>query len=127
MKSNHPSVFTHQFALSFRKPILSSELKAHIEGFMLKLSTALAGPQDEIVGHIKGLLTTHDGEYVMFNITSLREGVRSKGDIKDRINNAEFKVNIILYGIGLTVIETVFKTLFNSSFSNDLSLDNTGL
>ncbi len=72
MKSDHPSVFAHQSTLSFRKPISDSELKSKIEHFLIKLSTELAGPHKEIVGHIKGLLNTHTSEHVMFSITSLK-------------------------------------------------------
>ncbi len=118
MNSNHPSVFTHQSMLSFRKQILESELKNRFESFLLKLCTELAGSNKEIIGHIKGLLNTHDGNHLLVSITSLKEGIHSKGELSGSVKNAEFKLNIILYGIGLSKIEAVFNDIFASSFPN---------
>ncbi len=118
MNSDHPSVYAYQATLSFKKPLSDSELKSRIDQFLLRLGRELAGPGSEILGHVKGLLNTPDGEHVMFSLTSLTEGVQSKGKLSGSTETADFTVNIILYGIGTDVIEAVFKEIFNLSFSD---------
>ncbi len=58
----------------------------------------------------------------MFSLTSLGEGVQSKGEMSDSIKDAEFKLNIILFGIEMSRIESIFKDLFHSSFPHSSDL-----
>ncbi len=116
--SDQPSVFTYQITLRFRKPISGSVLKAHIEAFLLELSTNLTASGGGIVGHIKGLLDTHDCGHLMFSITSLIEGVQSKGDLSGHIKNAEFRLNVILFKVGTGEIESVCMEMLNAVYSN---------
>ncbi len=62
MEADHPSVFTHQSALSFQRQITVPELTKRVESLLLKLAKELAGANGEIIGHIKSLLGHNAGD-----------------------------------------------------------------
>ncbi len=112
----NPIAYASKEKLIFEDTIPVLELKALIEKFFSELIDDLLLGGCKLIGHIKGLLISQDKGHLMFSITSLKEGLRFKGEMKEGINSAVLTINIIVYGIEQNVIESMFQKVFRKNF-----------
>ena len=117
--SDQPATFARKAAIRFDVPLPGQVLQARIGNTLQKLAADLA--VGEMVGHIKGILITENQGSEIFSITSLREGTCYRGDLWGDIREAEFSLNIILYGIEPAKIKSVFEGMLSSS-GNDCTV-----
>jgi hypothetical protein len=105
----HPVVYAQKISITFDAAILDAELRLRIERFLMDLTRRLKNDGCELIGHIKGLFAADSAGYLMFSITSPDEPPKFKGEINSKITGAQMSVNVIVYGVGLKIVETAFE------------------
>jgi hypothetical protein len=105
----HPTVYAHKMSIVFDTTVKDKELRLRVENLLKDLTQSLRNEGCELIGHIKGLLAADERGYLMFSLSSHDEPVRFKGKLKTGITEAEMTVNIIVYGVGLEIIEAAFR------------------
>lgn len=112
----HPAVFAHKAGLAFDGAMREIELKARIDAFLSELTAGLKRHGCALIGHIKGLVKAGEKGHLVFSVTSFGEGARFQGRLHGGISMALFTVNVIVYGVGLRAVETVFQESFHRHF-----------
>ena len=111
-----PAVFAHRADLAFDDAMRESELKARIDAFLSELTASLKHRGCALIGHIKGLVKAGENGHLVFSVTSFGEGARFQGRLRAGTSKALFTVNVIVYGVELHAVETVFRESFHRHF-----------
>lgn len=116
----HPTVYARKVNLAFKAGMQEIELKARIDTFLCELTDALKQSGCELIGHIKGLIVADGKGHLMFSLTSFEEATRFQGKLHAGIFTGLLTVNIIVYGVELNIVETVFQKTFHKYFGQAL-------
>ncbi len=111
-----PTIFSSKQDLKFCVHIEASDLKAKTKAFIFELTKDLKHSGCRLIGHIKGLVNAGNNGYLMFSITSFKEGARFKGKIVDRVEYATITINVIVYAIEQKIVKTLYQKAFNKHF-----------
>lgn len=80
-----------------------SSLVSQLKAIALKLNEAGCS----IIGHIKAVIKTNAGGYVLISTTSVDQEPHLKGRLPNEIHHAELTINVIVYGIEKSVVEKI--------------------
>jgi hypothetical protein len=108
----HPAVYARKMNIAFDAAMKDEELRFRVERFLTDLTRSLRNDGCELIGHIKGLFVADEGGHLMFSVTSHDEPAQFKGELHAGITGGIMTVNIIVYGIELKIVETMFKKAF---------------
>jgi hypothetical protein len=121
-RHGHPTVFARKIDIAFDDPLEEADLKSRIGNFLNYLTKSLENERCELIGHIKGLCAAEGGNHLMFSVTSFDETVHYKGTMHGVITGATLTMNIVVFGVGLEIVEKVF----HESFKKHLGPGHTG-
>ncbi len=113
-----PTAFSSKKRLKFDKTMTGARLKKELNYFLSFLIKDLKQNGCKLIGHVKGLVDVHDKGHLMFSITDFDEKVRFKGGLGplQKVKEIEFTINIIVYGIELSPVKSVFKKAYDKFF-----------
>ncbi|MCP3954180.1 MAG: hypothetical protein GY697_18485 [Desulfobacterales bacterium] len=111
---NHiePAVFASKEYLTFSSPISAIELQTRLNSFLGGLTKALRHNGCLLIGHIKGLVSARDKGHLMFSVTSFGADAHFKGTLTDGAKQAEFTINVIVYGVDKNIIGDLYRKAF---------------
>jgi hypothetical protein len=106
--NRHPAVYARKMSIMFDTAVKDTELRIRAEHLLRDLTQTLKKEGCELIGHIKGLFAAGDAGHLMFGVTSYDEPAHFTGGLNSGITEAIMTVNIIVYGVGLEIIEAAF-------------------
>lgn len=113
----HPTIYARKISIVFDAVMQERDLKSGTEKFLTELILDLRNEGCKLIGHIKGLFTADVKGHLMFSVTSFAETAHFKGKLHAGITRAFLTVNVIVYGVGLTIVEDAFTKAFRKHLS----------
>ena len=111
-----PTAHAFHERIKFEDKISGAELKKKMDSFLAFLVKDLKLNGCNLIGHIKGLANTQNNGHLMFSTTGFDEKVRFKGTLLGKIEDIEFTINIIIYGIEQLIVKRVFEKAYDEFF-----------
>lgn len=122
----NPAACACRHHLVFDDAISAIELRSKTALLLAELASRLAGPEDRLIGHIKGLIDAGEKGHLLFSITSFEEGLRLKGELLDGVTDAALTVNVIVYGVEEGAVEEMLDDAFTRHFGGNRSSGDGG-
>lgn len=107
-----PTAVVRKRPIIFTRSVPANAFQQQIGRFLTETTEALLKNGYQVIGHIKGVVTTERSGHMMFSLTSIQEGPRFKGELSGEITCAEMVLNIIVYGIEKTLIERLVEDVY---------------
>jgi len=101
-----PTAFAMRGSLTLQGIGSDTELRAAADAFLSELTGCLREQGCRLIGHIKGVFEAggEKGE-LFFSVTSFDQKTRYKGKLTGSLEDIDFALNVIVYGVEAEKIE----------------------
>jgi hypothetical protein len=94
-----PTIYAGEFRVHFPEPINDRELKERISTFLASLLDFLYSQGCRLIGHIKGLVLTEKGGFLLLSTTSFLVKDAFKGNLPALTSKANLTLNVMVFGV----------------------------
>jgi hypothetical protein len=103
---DHPAVYARQVSLILAEARAGSDWERGLTAFLAGLAGSLRQADCLLIGHIKGVLETSDDSRLFFSLTTFQGRPRLKGQLATASTHGRLTLNVIVYGVETSVLES---------------------
>ena len=94
-----PTAFATRGSLTLRGIGSDRELRGAADAFLSELKGCLREQGCRLIGHIKGVFEAGEKGQLFFSVTSFDQKTRYKGKLTGSLEEIDFALNVIVYGV----------------------------
>jgi len=94
-----PTIFAGEFRIHFPTTLSEREVRERVSAFLSGLLDFLYHEGCRLIGHIKGLIQTEGGGYLLMSTTSFQVKEAFKGNLSNTVSRASLTLNVMVFGV----------------------------
>jgi hypothetical protein len=102
------AAFSSRYRIIFNIPPSGIDLKCLIEKIMLRIAEDCAELKAKLIGHIKCIAETEDGNHISCSVLSSEGGAESRGEFRDGIRSVTITQNTLVYGLPASTLRAIW-------------------